>query len=1641
MWCSFIYLNHLGVILSILGRGKSSIVGDRYCCLVRGSCITKGLRFCTSIRVCGVYLLANVPARLGLIAPSASYSNEVTNSPLYVNGINFSDFLIQQKENKNKNKTSILKTQFGLESDVVRDTVMGVLTGYAGVNSVDKLISELEGLVALFVVIQSCVNVRGVTSAILLYMRNKFDTSVFSVLSGYFTKCMITTQDGIENDEDPQWLTFIKRLKDDWIGCRASGLFENFAKALSLLVIAGVTKASNLTFAIGDFKVIEPHLVSKIGNASDLVSALCEVVEFFGSRCYHVWKSGSLRPLFSRTLESAEIEVECAEIMKWWKLLRNGNLTKIEGVDEHDFLVRLESITTNVRNMTLMATGINKKLLEAKYRELLDIINNYTVCKVNSGIKPAPFVCSFFGGTAVGKSTASEQVSHYLKCVAGLSTDDQFVYTHVSGKKHWDGARSDMLELKLDDHANTKSDYVESSPCDVIIKVCNNVPYSPPMADLAEKGKVFIEPALVTLTTNVQHLDAYVYSNCPISIQRRMHYNITVRPMPEFTKENGALDSAKLIEHYSDENGIHNPPVYDNEAWAFDVYKVVPAPTMDGLGTYVLEKDDNGKELWAVSMHELLNFLGDKFLQHRDIQKKITASLKNATKLDMCPHEGCNQLKGVCLAHPVPQSGFEPLLEFARGFVVGRVATASAISTLVAARALYDQTEWIHYVPECVFSHRYFEYAVMLSRRHSLYLRYRSTLGLYSLCSLILYLIFACYITNFAANLVVLSCSVLAYFYGLTFMIRIFRATFLRELRNSSVMNEVQRDARENAINQMLKTAGVFGALYLFCKAYSRLRRLATQGSLEPRTQEDVDKRDAEDNPWIEVAKRPLPMSNESKCVDTERLEAMVDKNLLYGSIHLGDENGMLNAMALTSNVLLIPMHYFDEFGDELECTFRKRNPEGGGGKFRTHLSKEASYHIPNTDFAVCYTPSGGSFKNLIRYLPTGYSHALPFRLLWRQKDGEILKGKGLTSPQEVETSRRYHGGLYKNLTIDTFGGLCGAVLVSETRGSVILGFHLGGTAGTTHGCYGTLTQQQALGAIEKIRNLEGICISGAEGTFPTEVLGFPTCSNEPLHKKSPLKFFKQSPQFEYYGSCPGRATSRSDVKVTPISEHIIDVCGVPNIYRPPAMLPEWKAWQTCLSNAAEPAREYPYGLLKMAVQDYKEDLLPIFSSPLWRNTKPLTQTEALCGINGVKFIDAVKLQTAVGFPLTGPKRRFVEDLEPTEEFPNMREITPEMLEEIDRCRSCYRRGERAYPGIKACKKDEILTKDKCRVFFGMAMPITCLIREWFLPLVRVLQMNPLKSECAVGINAHGPEWEEFHQHVHKFGEDRLIGGDYGKYDQKLSSQLILTAFRILIDFARVCDYPDETIRMMEALSGDIAFAIIAFNGDLIGLIAGLHVSGNSLTVILNGIAGALNLRCAFYSIFPPINGVRKKFRDNVSLMTYGDDNAGSVRKGMEAFNIKSCSEFLARFGQIYTMPDKESELVPFLDKDNFEFLKRKSVYHPALGQHIGALIDASIYKSLHCFLRPKGCEMTEEFASALNVDTALREWFNHGRDKYEHQRKLMKQVVEKADITHMCTRLEYTYEDCVVEWREKYDENYVAFPKLSLDDSSSDTG
>jgi len=159
-------------------------------------------------------------------------------------------------------------------------------------------------------------------------------------------------------------------------------------------------------------------------------------------------------------------------------------------------------------------------------------------------------------------------------------------------------------------------------------------------------------------------------------------------------------------------------------------------------------------------------------------------------------------------------------------------------------------------------------------------------------------------------------------------------------------------------------------------------------------------------------------------------------------------------------------------------------------------------------------------------------------------------------------------------------------------------------------------------------------------------------------------------------------------------------------------------------------------------------------------------------------------------------------------------------------------------------------------------------------------------------------------------------------------------------------------------------------------------------------------------------------YRDIVATMTYGDDAKGSVRPGFDLFNHISMANILKENDMVFTMPDKTSTPTHYMSRYEADFLKRRDRYEEELGLFVGCLDEDSIFKSLHSILKPTA--VTPEEVCAQNIDGALREFFFHGREVFEHRRQQMKQIAEEANL--YCLTLDQDFDDRVQAFKEKYE-------------------
>jgi hypothetical protein len=197
----------------------------------------------------------------------------------------------------------------------------------------------------------------------------------------------------------------------------------------------------------------------------------------------------------------------------------------------------------------------------------------------------------------------------------------------------------------------------------------------------------------------------------------------------------------------------------------------------------------------------------------------------------------------------------------------------------------------------------------------------------------------------------------------------------------------------------------------------------------------------------------------------------------------------------------------------------------------------------------------------------------------------------------------------------------------------------------------------------------------------------------------------------------------------------------------------------------------------------------------------------------------------------------------------------------------------------------------------------------------------------------------------------------------------------------------------MWTVAFDTAHPLMNFNGDLITFY-GSNPSGHPLTVIINSLVNSIYVRYAYIRA----GGDVSNFRKHVALITYGDDNAMGVSEECEFFNHTVIADHLGAIGITYTMPDKESDSVPFVNIAEVSFLKRTWRWSAELDGYLAPLEEDSIHKMLCVMVESKTITQQEQISEIIRA--AHSSWWHYGPEVFEEKTRLLKRVIARAGLS-----------------------------------------
>lgn len=813
-------------------------------------------------------------------------------------------------------------------------------------------------------------------------------------------------------------------------------------------------------------------------------------------------------------------------------------------------------------------------------------------------------------------------------------------------------------------------------------------------------------------------------------------------------------------------------------------------------------------------------------------------------------------------------------------------------------------------------------------------------------------------------------------------------------------------------------------------KAASVMAKVIPQGNLNPSSVKEVEKRNKETTDWAAVEFTEMRADHTVKTMTREQMVNNVRNNMVrfkfrdYSGIGILVDNSHL-MLPYHTTLGLLKLDIEDYYIEIL------RNPKNIHNKCYTHMSSPK--RIGESDFAVWSLEKTITCKPLEMYLPETNPTSGASGMFTLSAEGEFTEQKLIWKGGMWEVNDAVAFGSQYPLKNVTSNGDCMSMIVSENKPYLIYGFHLARSSeanlfGTTYGYAHTLTKEMIRSVAGK-HDYEKIAErSRAEGVISgynnSAIDGTPILNvNEIPHPDECIRYVDikdGTPYVDYHGSDPSkRVTAFSRVKTHPIIPSLVKR-GIEHKFDAPSFNAN-RNHSATFQKMIRGMESIEPSLLLWAQEDYLNNVLTKLENITYpRNKKPLTELEALNGVEGERYIKKASLKTSAGLGFNDQKIDHVEQLEN-----GMYELTSLARADLEKLHSKLKNGVCPCPIVKSCLKDEPtdVSKTKRRIFAIFPFSHILLGKMLCAPVVAALYAIPLHSEMLQGCNVTTDEWSQIHDYILKHFPHKLAG-DFSGYDIFLSGQLIRRAGAILSHIARFLGYSPEECEEIDVYVADLSHTFWLFNGTIMSRDGG-NPSGNWLTICINGICNSLIHRAAFRAGCLE-RGLELKFNDHVRFGSVGDDSIGSTTQ--EWFNMPFISLFCKKYGLTYTDPWKGARgYKEFVTLDELEFCKRAFLWDEGLQVHLAPLRLESIYRMIMCYMQSKTSSMEIQIQ---NVRNALRELARHPRDVFDQNKKIVEEAFNETypEWVDTIEEFSYSYDDWHAEFKKRYypDDNLV---------------
>lgn len=824
-------------------------------------------------------------------------------------------------------------------------------------------------------------------------------------------------------------------------------------------------------------------------------------------------------------------------------------------------------------------------------------------------------------------------------------------------------------------------------------------------------------------------------------------------------------------------------------------------------------------------------------------------------------------------------------------------------------------------------------------------------------------------------------------------------------------------------------TMGV--ALYMYTNSERRTyKKMSPQGNKFSSTESDLIREDSANvwyNPTVELNTFDVPPASLSNANCSEAsIRDLFSQNCVRINLRSLDHNYACRTSGVFARgqFLVLNAHVFKEEGETYTMDIQNMVDQGLSSNHTITIHKSDVKFDFERDLACLQVLSCPPYKDILKYWNREKIPVTQMLSIRRDNTGNVIYHNvfGVTYAEEfpVEALSLRMPLFMGKTSVPTKNGDCGSLGVALTpRGPVIMGLH---TIGYNNCCgFPHVTRAR----MEELLSQALFTPHVNGGGKPVLSLNGDVSLVEPHHKS--LFRYLPTGTAKIYGSFPGfRPKPRSRVTRTPICRRVREYFGVDVQHWKPAM-DGWEPWRKNVVEMVQPLVNYDRKILAQSKTMFLMEILDELPHMWEKELVVLSKKATINGLPGVKFIDRINCNSSMGHPWNTTKKKFLFP-DVCEKYPDGVGFPSEIWDEVDKIEKLYESDQRAFPIYTGHLKDEPTVLSKCelkktRVFTGSSVPFSLVVRKHLLSFVRLVQNNKYAFEAGPGMVVQSTEWTELYEYLTEFGFDRLIAGDYGKFDKRMIADFILKAFELISDIHMEAGFTPESLCYIRGIACDIAFPLVNFNGDLVEFF-GTNPSGHPLTVVINSLVNSMYMRYAFIKLANDQSFVDFSFKKFVKLFTYGDDNAMGVSPAIPWYNHTSIQGVLADIGVEYTMADKGADSVPYINISDVSFLKRTFRYDDDVGAWLAPLEELSIHKSLTTWI-PSGT--IDKFAQTVAVlQSANMEYFFYGREIFEKHHMFFKKLLLCEPYCH------YVTETTLPGWDELKDRFWKASGKTA---------